>query len=63
MGNLEYSTHKATEYKIGEYDYDYPKAVDSVVSGKYEDVLLRSVNVWNMDENGEITWEYTFLKK
>lgn len=35
---------------------------DSFAEDTYKDVLLRSVNIWSM-EDGFITWEYTFLKK
>lgn len=55
MGNLSYITLNAKDVVTG-------KDVDKEVEGSYMDVLLKSVNIWTMTD-GEITWEYTFLKK
>ena len=55
IGDLTYSTEKA-------YDIDTTKEVENVAKSTYNDVLLASITVYNMDE-GHITWEYRFLKK
>ncbi len=55
IGDLSYSTGKSIDILTADY-------VDFVVEDTYQDVLLRSVNIWTIDD-GIITWEYTFLKK
>ena len=55
IGDLTYSTEKA-------YDIETTKEVENIAKSTYNDVLLASITVYNMDE-GHITWEYRFLKK
>ena len=55
MGDLTYSTVKA--YGVESYG-----EIESVAQSTYNDVLLASVTVCDVDD-GHITWEYRFLKK
>ena len=55
IGDLTYSTEKA-------YDIESAKEIENVAKSTYNDALLASITVYNMDM-GHITWEYRFLKK
>lgn len=53
VGDLSYKTIKSSKLS-GEN-------INSFVENTYKDVLLKSVNIFSMDD-GIITWEYTFCK-
>lgn len=55
VGDLCYSAWDNRDLETGD-------RVDLDVTERYKDVLLKSVNVWEIDE-GATTWEYTFFKK
>lgn len=55
IGDLTYSTVKA-------YSIESATEVETVAQSTYNDVLLASVTVCDID-GGCITWEYRFLKK
>lgn len=55
IGDLLYSTRKSIDISTGD-------ETGYIAEDTYKDVLLRSVNIWTVDD-GIITWEYTFLKK
>ena len=54
MGDLSYKTYDNIDL--------FDNYNDQFAEDTYKDVLLRSVNIWSM-EDGFIIWEYTFLKK
>lgn len=56
IGDLSYKTMTSREI------LDCNNFTNLFAEDTYKDVLLKSVNIWTMDE-GTITWEYTFLKK
>ena len=55
IGDLTYSTRKAYEIECG-------NETENVAQSTYNDVLLASITVCNVDE-GVVIWEYRFLKK
>lgn len=56
IGDLSYKTRNSREL------VDCNNYTDSFAEDIYKDVLLKSVNIWSMEDE-IITWEYTFLKK
>lgn len=55
IGDLHYKTRRSRDIVTGD-DTEF------ISEDTYKDVLLKSVNIWSIDD-GIITWEYTFLKK